>query len=52
MFEPISHDCAKKGFAMLVLLALLVAYGGGRALHAAWSSLRNLPRSNDDLVFW
>ena len=52
MFDPISHARAEKGFAMLILLVLVIALGGGRALHAAWSALRTLPRSNDDLVFW
>jgi len=37
---------------MLILLALAGAYGAWRALRAAWTSLRDLPRSNDDLVFW
>ena len=37
---------------MLIVLALATAYGGWRVFHAAWASLRQLPRSNDDLVFW
>jgi len=37
---------------MLILLALAGAYAGWRALQAARDSLRSLPRSNDDLVFW
>jgi len=49
MFDPISHDRAEKGFAMLVLLVLVIALGGGCVLHSA---LRTLPRSSDDLVFW
>ena len=52
MFDPISHERAKKGLAMLILFALAGTYAGWRAVRAAWMSLRNLPRSNDDLVFW
>jgi hypothetical protein len=52
MFDPISHERAKKGCSMLILLALAGTYAGWRAVRAAWMSLRNLPRSNDDLVFW
>lgn len=37
---------------MLIVLALAAAYGGWRILLAAWISLRHMPRSNDDLVFW
>ena len=37
---------------MLILLALAGTCAAGRAVHAAWTSLRQLPRSNDDLVFW
>jgi len=37
---------------MLILLGLASAYGGWRALRAAWTSLQTLPRSNEDLVFW
>lgn len=37
---------------MLILLALVAAYGGWRALRAALATLRALPRANDDLVFW
>jgi hypothetical protein len=37
---------------MSLLLALAGIYVGWRALHAAWNSLRDVPHSNDDLVFW
>lgn len=37
---------------MLIVLAFATAYGGWRVVHAAWASLRHMPRSNDDLVFW
>jgi len=52
LFAQISHVRAKKGTAMLILLGLASAYGGWRALRAAWTSLQTLPRSNEDLVFW
>lgn len=37
---------------MLMLLALAAAWGGWRAVRAAADSLGNLPRTNDDMVFW
>jgi hypothetical protein len=37
---------------MLIFLAFAAAYGGWRALRAAWAALQDLPRRNDDLVFW
>ena len=37
---------------MLIVLALASVYGGWRVLHTARTSLRQMPRSNDDLVFW
>lgn len=37
---------------MLALLTLAAAYGGWRVLRAALASLRSLPRSNKDMVFF
>ena len=37
---------------MTALLILAAAYGGWRAARAALSALRELPRSNDDMVFF
>lgn len=37
---------------MLTLLILILAYAGVRAASAAISSLRDLPRSNDDMIFY
>jgi hypothetical protein len=37
---------------MLTLLALAAAYGAFRGLRATWQSLRQLPRDNDDLIFY
>jgi hypothetical protein len=37
---------------MLTLIALAALYGAGRFALAAWRSLRALPRSNDDMVFF
>lgn len=37
---------------MLAIASLLAAYGGWRLARAALRSLRALPRSNDDMVFF
>ena len=37
---------------MLVLFALAAAYGGYLAVRAALASLRGLPRSNEDMIFY
>lgn len=37
---------------MIAFLILLAGYGAWRSLAALIASLRRLPRSNDDLVFW
>jgi hypothetical protein len=37
---------------MLMLLTLAAAYGAWRVVLAAADSLRNLPRRNEDMVFW
>jgi hypothetical protein len=37
---------------MSALLFLLLAYGGWRAVRAALDTLRGLPRSNEDMVFF
>ena len=37
---------------MLALLSLVALYGGWRAARAVLDTLRGLPRSNDDLVFF
>ena len=37
---------------MTALLLLLVAYGGWRAVRAGFDTLRGLPRSNEDMVFF
>jgi hypothetical protein len=37
---------------MTALLLLLVAYGGWRAVRTAVDTLRGLPRSNEDMVFF
>ena len=51
-FVHISHDRAKKGIAMFTLLILAALYGGWRVVRAALESLRGLPRSNDDMIFY
>lgn len=37
---------------MLMLLTLAAAWAGWKAARATADSLRNLPRRNDDMVFW
>lgn len=37
---------------MLALLSLAALYGGWRLVRAIRDSLRALPRSNDDMVFF
>jgi hypothetical protein len=37
---------------MLTLLSLLALYGGWRAARAVLQTLRRLPRSNDDFIFF
>ena len=37
---------------MLALLSLAALYGGWRLGRAVYDSLRHLPRSNDDMVFF
>ena len=37
---------------MLALLTVAALYGGWRAWRAASETLRRLPRSNDDMVFF
>ena len=37
---------------MIAILILVLAYAGVRGAAAAIASLRDLPRSNDDMVFY
>jgi hypothetical protein len=37
---------------MFTLLVLAALYGGYRITRAAWESLRNLPRRNEDMIFY
>jgi hypothetical protein len=37
---------------MIALLSIVALYGGWRATRAVLDTLRRLPRSNDDLVFF
>lgn len=37
---------------MLTILLIAAAYGGWRAVRAAIESLRGLPRSNEDMIFY
>ena len=42
----------RKESTMFTLLILAAAYGGWRVVRAALESLRALPRSNDDMIFF
>jgi hypothetical protein len=42
----------RKEPAMSTFLILLAAYGGWRAVSAALATLRQVPRSNEDMVFF
>jgi hypothetical protein len=42
----------RKETPMLAVFTLAVAYGGWRAARALIETLRRLPRSNDDMVFF
>ena len=37
---------------MFTALLIAAAYGGWRAVRAARESLRDLPRTNDDMIFY
>jgi len=37
---------------MLTLILIATAYGGWRVTRAVLASLRSLPRSNEDMVFF
>jgi hypothetical protein len=37
---------------MITLLVLAALYGGYRAVRAALESLRGLPQSNEDMIFY
>ena len=37
---------------MFILLLIAAAYGGWRAVRAALESLRGLPRTNEDMIFY
>ncbi|MDB5873158.1 MAG: hypothetical protein JWQ07_2600 [Ramlibacter sp.] len=37
---------------MFTVLIIAAAYGGWRAVRAAVESLRELPRSNEDMIFY
>lgn len=52
LFIPISHNRAKKGTTMLILLAIAAAAAALRLAWGALQSLRSLPRSNADWIFY
>ena len=45
-------DVRRKESTVFTLLILAAAYGGWRVVRAALESLRSLPRSNDDMIFF
>lgn len=48
----ISHNRAEKGNAMLFILAAVAVFAGIQAIRAALASLRSLPRSNEDWIWY
>lgn len=50
--DPISHDCAKKEASMLTILIAALTFAAVRGLVALAHSLRDVPRSNDDMVWF
>lgn len=52
MNAHISHDCAKKGNLMFTILIIAGVYGVYRVARAAIESLRELPRTNEDMIFY
>jgi len=42
----------RKEIIMLTLLLIAAVYGGWRVVHAALESLRGLPRTNEDMIFY
>jgi hypothetical protein len=48
----VSHNRAKKGKIVIAILSLAALYAGWRIVRAAVAALRDLPRSNDDMVFF
>jgi hypothetical protein len=53
LFTCISHNRAKKGAAMWLLMILGIAvFTGVRAVQAALASLHALPRSNQDWIWY
>jgi hypothetical protein len=52
LFAQISHDRAKKGTVMWMILIGLAVYLLLRGVLAAFGSLRNIPRNNRDWIFF
>jgi hypothetical protein len=53
LFTPISHDRAEKeGNAMLILIVPLALFVAVRAARAVRESLRGVPRSNRDWIWY
>jgi hypothetical protein len=48
---PISHGRAKKGIIVITLLVLVIAWAAWRGFAAFVRLVRELPRSNEDMVF-
>jgi len=42
----------RKESTMFTILLIAAAYGGWRVVRAALESLRGLPRSNEDMIFY
>jgi len=51
-YAPISHNRAKKGNTMLIILGIAAIAAAVGAIRALRSTLTSLPRSNRDWVFY
>lgn len=47
-----AQSCEERSPEMFTLLILAACYGGWRVTRAALESLRYLPRTNDDMIFF
>jgi len=51
-YAPISHNRAKKGTTMLIILGIAAIAAAVGAIRSLRSTLTSLPRSNRDWIFY
>jgi len=51
-YTPISHNRAKKGTTMLIILGIAAIAAAVGAIRSLRSTLTSLPRSNRDWIFY